>query len=118
MMETIISNFDPSEKKHEEENSFESAVTSIFQLCERENLQLSESCLMRIIMLKRNNILIYALKHILKVADNQTLMKLVNIHNDLPRGYRRGMFLDTIETLSNRFGYKVMNVNGELEAVL
>ena len=73
---------------------------------------------MRIISSKRHNLMNSALRHILKIAKKNTVETIINVHNDLPNGHRRGMVLDTIEKLSNRFGFRVIDVAGSLQVVI
>lgn len=109
LMDSIFSTYDPKEEEKDNDRTFDWAISSGFQLCEREKIQLSESCLMRFILLKQHNIMMYALKYLPKVANENTIEKLINIHNDLPGGHRRGMILDALDDLSSRFGIRVIN---------
>ncbi|MFT5419363.1 MAG: hypothetical protein ACI9D5_000098 [Candidatus Endobugula sp.] len=59
----------------------------------------------------------HALNQLLKIANLEAVETLISIYNDLPNGHRRAMIVDTIEVLSSRLSFKVIDINGNLQFV-
>ena len=87
----------------------------LIHLSEREKLQLSEDSLMKVLLLNEFNLIHPSLDGLLKIANKNTAVKLIEIHNTLSDHSIKGVFLSTIEKISSRIGFQVINFEGNLK---
>lgn len=111
ILNKIVSNWTPvSDDVYEEEDGkIEWTIISGLRLCEREKIELSEELLMKILQLKKFNLVNNSLDHLRKNADLHTTQKLIDFHNSLTDSSMRGMLADCVEKISNRIGLRVIN---------
>lgn len=117
ILNRIVSNWTPlsDDVYDEEDNKIKWTIMSGLRLCEREKIQLSEELLIKILELKKFNLIRESLNHLRKIANRQTAVRLIEIYNNLSDRHFKGMFLETIEKLSSRIGFRVINVNEKLQ---
>lgn len=117
ILNKIVSNCTPvSNDAYEEEDSkIEWIIISVLILCENEKIKLSEELLMKILQLKRFNLVNSSLNHLRKNANLHTAQKLIDFHNSLTDSRMRGMLVDCVEKISNRIGFRVINDKGTLQ---
>lgn len=115
-LDKIVSNWIAvSDNKYDEEDDkVQWTIISGLRLCEREKIQLSEELLIKILQLKKFNLIRDSLDHLRKIADLNTAKKLIEFHNSLNDSSMRGMLVDCIEKISNRIGFRVVNDNRNL----
>lgn len=117
ILDKIVSNWVPASDDvyDEEDDKIQWTIISGLRLCEREKIQLSAELLIKILQLKKFNLIRESLNHLRKIANRQTAVKLIEIFNSLTDRHFKGMFLETIEKLSSRIGFRVINVNEKLQ---
>lgn len=108
----VIDCFDPSDD--DSRSDVEWSITSGLSLCERENIQLSEECLLCIVSLDTYNVARHALNHLLKIASRDTFYKLLDLHRKKSDSFGKDAIFDALEKLSSRFFLRVTNNNGVL----
>lgn len=115
-LDKIVSNWiTVSDNKYDEEDDkVQWTIISGLRLCEREKIQLSEELLIKILQLKKFNLIRDSLDHLRKIADLNTAKKLIEFHNSLNDSSMRGMVVDCIEKISNCIGFRVVNDNRNL----
>ncbi|MDX1808169.1 MAG: NACHT domain-containing protein [Sulfurospirillaceae bacterium] len=115
LLNKLVSSYVAIEKKNiEKGKEFEWAISSLLYLCEIEKLQLSEDSLMRVILLNEFNLIHYSLSQLVKIADKNTAIKLIDIYNNSSDHNIKGLFLETIEKLSSRLGFRMVDFEGKL----
>jgi hypothetical protein len=119
ILNRIVLNWTPTSDDvyDEEDNKIQWTITSGLRLCEREKIQLSEELLIKILQLKKFNLIHYSLNHLRKIADLNTAQKLITFHNSLSDSSMRGMLVDCVEKISNRIGFRVVNDKGTLQII-
>lgn len=117
ILNKIVSNWTPvsDDVYDEEDDKIQWTIISGLRLCEREKIQLSEEVLMKILQLKKFNLIRDSLNHLRKIADLHTTQKLIDFHNSLTDSSMRGMLVDCIEKISNRIGFRVVSDEGTLQ---
>jgi len=117
ILNKIVSNWTPlsDDVYDEEDDKIQWTIISGLRLCEREKIQLSEEILMKILQLKKFNLINNSLDHLRKIADLNTAQKLIDFHNSLSDSRIRGMLVDCVEKISNRIGFRVVNNAGMLQ---
>lgn len=117
ILNRIVSNWTPlsDDVYDEEDDKIQWTIIRGLRLCEREKIQLSEELLIKILQLQKFNLIRASLNHLRKIANRQTALKLIEIYNNLSNRHFKGMFLETIEKLSSRIGFRVINVDGMLQ---
>ncbi len=84
------------------------------RLSEREKIQLSENCLLKIVSIKRHNLVYSALPIIVKNANRETIDKLIEVYKIMPRSDMKGYVLDALEKISSRLGVRIINIDENL----
>ncbi len=115
ILDDIISNWTPldnNDEYNEEDSNTEYSISTGLRLSEREKIQLSENCLLKIVSLKRHNLVLSALPFIVKIANRDTIDKLIKIHKSMTRSDMKGYVLDALEKISSRLGIRIINVDG------
>lgn len=117
ILNKIASNWTPlsDDVYDEEDDKIQWTIISGLRLCEREKIQLSEELLIKILQLQKFNLIRESLNHLRKIANRQTAVKLIEISNSLSDRHFKGMYLETIEKFSSRFGFRVINVDEKLQ---
>ena len=117
ILDKIASNWVPvsDDVYDEEDDKIQWTIISGLRLCEREKIQLSEEVLMKILQLKKFNLIRDSLNHLRKIANLDTTQKLIDFHNSLVDSSMRGMLVDCVEKISNRIGFKVVNNHRNLQ---
>jgi hypothetical protein len=70
---------------------------------------------MKILKLKKFNLIHDSLNHLRKIANLDTTQKLIDFHNSLTNSSMRGMLVDCVEKISNRVGIKIIRVDKNLK---
>lgn len=119
ILDNIASNWIPvsDDVYDEEDDKIQWTIISGLQLCEREKIQLSEELLMKILQLKKFNLINNSLDYLKKIANLNTVEKLIYFHNSLTDSSMRGMLIDCIEKISNRIGFRVVSNHRDLQIV-
>lgn len=117
ILNKIVSNWTPvsDDVYDEEDDKIQWTIISGLRLCEREKIQLSEEVLMKILQLKKFNLIRDSLNHLRKIANLDTTQKLIDFHNSLTDSSMRGMLVDCVEKISNRIGFRVVSEEGTLQ---
>ena len=119
ILNRIVSNWTPlsDDVYDEEDDKIQWIIISGLRLCEREKIQLSEELLIKILQLKKFNLIRDSLNHLRKIANLDTAQKLIDFHNSLTDSSMRGMLVDCVEKISNRIGFRVINDEGTLQII-
>lgn len=117
ILNRIVSNWTPlsDDGYDEEDDKIQWRIISGLRLCEREKIQLSEELLIKILQLKKFNLIRDSLNHLRKIANLDTTQKLIDFHNLLKDTSMKGLVLDSIEKISNRLCIKVIRVDNNLK---
>ena len=118
ILDEIISSWTPldnDDEYNEVDSNIENSISTGLMLSEREKIQLSENCLIKILSLKRHNLVLSSLPFIVKIADRNTVDKLIEIHKSMVRSDMKGYVVDAIEKISSRIGIRIINVDGDLK---